>query len=307
MKSKCTYHYPLMSGIKSSAFDLFSLSLSETFNLSPPGRYWYIKVQILPWPQLPSTTWPGRSSHLQLLFTTTSSPPPTPFSSPLHPLQGNSTTYLLFLFLLLCQLVLPFHPFTSNLLRLLTRSPLPPFEHNILLFLKKDNRGKTILGIEFVRGSNSNFSSIFKTRHDFANDEHWRYWLLMSTINVDCQCWPPILINNVDYQCWLSMLTTHVDYTCWLPMLTTNVDYQCWLPMLTTKYWLPMLTTNVDYQFDYQCWLPMLTTNVDYTGWLHMLTTNVDYQCWLPMLTSNVDYQCWLPMLTTNIGCQYWL
>ena len=285
MKSKCTYHYPLMSGIKSSAFDLFSLSLSETFNLSPPGKYWYIKVQILPWPQLPSTTWSGRSSHLQLLFTTTSSPPPTPFSSPLHPLQGNSTTYLLFLFLLLCQLVLLFHPFTSNLLRLLTRSPLPPFEHNILLFLKKDNKGKTILGIEFVRGSNSNFSSIFKTRHDFANDEHWRYWLLMSTINVDCQCWPPILINNVDYQCWLSMLTTHVDYTCWLPMLTTNVDYQCWLPMLTTN----------------------LTTNVDYTCWLHMLTTNVDYQCWLPMLTSNVDYQCWLPMLTTNIGCQYWL
>ena len=172
MKSSCTYLAPLMSGIKSSAFDLFSLSLSETFNLSPPGRDWYIKVHILPWPQLPSTTWPGRSSHLHLLFTTTSSPPPTPFSSPLHPLQGNSTTYPLFLFLLLCQLKLLFNPFVSNLLHLLTRSPLLPFEHNTLLFWKK-NRGKTILGIEFVRGSNSNFPLIFKTRHDFANDEHW--------------------------------------------------------------------------------------------------------------------------------------
>ena len=157
MKSKCTYHYPLMSGIKSSAFDLFSLSLSETFNLSPPGRYWYIKVQILPWPQLPSTTWPGRSSHLQLLFTTTSSPPPTPFSSPLHPLQGNSTTYLLFLFLLLCQLVLLFHPFTSNLLRLLTRSPLPPFEHNILLFLKKTTEVKPSLELNLLGGQTAIF------------------------------------------------------------------------------------------------------------------------------------------------------
>ena len=68
MKSSCTHLAPLMSGIKSSAFDLFSLSLSETFNLSPPGRDWYIKVQILHWPQLPSTTWPGRSSHLHLLL-----------------------------------------------------------------------------------------------------------------------------------------------------------------------------------------------------------------------------------------------
>jgi len=70
-------------------------------------------------------------------------PPPSPplppcqipTSSPLHPLQAQLHYLLLFLFLLLCQLMLLFNPFISNLLRLLNRSTLPPFEYNFLLLL----------------------------------------------------------------------------------------------------------------------------------------------------------------------------
>ena len=187
MKSSCTHLAPLMSGIKSSAFDLFSLSLSETFNLSPPGRDWYIKVQILPWRQLPLTTWPGRSSHLHLLslqlllllfhlikyqllrLFTPSKPNSTTSSSSSFCYSAS-----------LCSSSIPSSPTCSgcwpdHLSPFWAQPPPPPHLLPLLhlLLFWKNNRGKTILGIEFVRGSNSNFCFIFKTKHNFAHNKHW--------------------------------------------------------------------------------------------------------------------------------------
>ena len=181
MKSSCTHLAPLMSGIKSSAFDLFSLSLSETFNLSPPGRDWYIKVQILlglscPRPPdlegAPTSTFSSSSTLSNTNFFASSPPPsPTPLPPPL-PLSATLPAYA------------PLQSLHLQPAPAADQITSPPFEHNILLLLisslssiscssEKNNRGKAILGIEFVRGSNSNFCFIFKTKHNFANDKHW--------------------------------------------------------------------------------------------------------------------------------------